>query len=136
MKNESLWGVDNKFTICMQSIKSLLKQTTPLQICSAPFLNSQEARKIQILVDCYAQQFKSFREINSVMIYHATLTTVARSLPLPQLGIYCSCLPAGSFNYTSFLLDVLYHPVFLTTSLAFFRSLCGKLMVISLSRQL
>ena len=31
MKNESLWGVDNKFTICMQKVKSLLKQTTPLQ---------------------------------------------------------------------------------------------------------
>ena len=46
MKNESLWGVDNKFTICMQKVKSLLKQATPLQICSAPFLNSQEARKI------------------------------------------------------------------------------------------
>ena len=29
----------------MRKVKSLLKQTTPLQICSAPFLNSPELWK-------------------------------------------------------------------------------------------
>ena len=42
MKNECLWGVDIEFKILMRKVKSLLKQTTPLQICSAPFLNSPE----------------------------------------------------------------------------------------------
>ena len=42
MKNECLWGVDIEFKILMRKAKSLLKQTTPLQICSAPFLNSPE----------------------------------------------------------------------------------------------
>ena len=41
MKNEGLWGVDIEFKI-MQKVKSPLKQTTPLQICIAPFLNSPE----------------------------------------------------------------------------------------------
>ena len=40
MKNESFWGVDIKFTIRMRKVKSLLKQTTPFQICTNPFLNS------------------------------------------------------------------------------------------------
>ena len=40
MKNESFWGVDIKFTIRMRKVKSLLKQTTPLQVCTAPFLHS------------------------------------------------------------------------------------------------
>ena len=43
MKNECLWGVDIEFKILMRKVKSLLKQTTPLEICSAPFLNSPEA---------------------------------------------------------------------------------------------
>ena len=42
MKNECLWGVDIEFKILMRKVKSPLKQTTPLQICSAPFLNSPE----------------------------------------------------------------------------------------------
>ena len=42
MKNESFWGVDIKFTIRMRKVKSLLKQITPFQICTAPFLNSPE----------------------------------------------------------------------------------------------
>ena len=42
MKNECLWGVDIEFKILMRKVKSLLIQTTPLQICSAPFLNSLE----------------------------------------------------------------------------------------------
>ena len=42
MKNECLWGVDIEFEMFMQKVKSLLKQTTPLQICTAPFLNSPE----------------------------------------------------------------------------------------------
>ena len=42
MKNECLWGVDIEFKILMRKVKSLLKQTTPLQICSTPFLNSPE----------------------------------------------------------------------------------------------
>ena len=41
-KHECLWGVDIEFTILMRKVKSLLKQTTPLKIGSAPFLNSQE----------------------------------------------------------------------------------------------
>ena len=44
MKNECLWEVDIEFKILMQKVKSPLKQTTPLQICSAPFLNSPEAQ--------------------------------------------------------------------------------------------
>ena len=40
--NECLWGVDTEFKILMRKVKSPLKQTTPLQICSAPFLNSPE----------------------------------------------------------------------------------------------
>ena len=43
MKNECLWGVNIEFKISMRKVKSLLKQTTPLQICSAPFLNSPES---------------------------------------------------------------------------------------------
>ena len=42
MKNECLWGVDIEFKMSMRKVKSLLKQTTPLQICIAPFLNSPE----------------------------------------------------------------------------------------------
>ena len=42
MKNECLWEVDIEFKILMRKVKSLLKQTTPLEICSAPFLNSPE----------------------------------------------------------------------------------------------
>ena len=42
MKNKCLLGVDIEFKILMRKVKSPLKQTTPLQICSAPFLNSQE----------------------------------------------------------------------------------------------
>ena len=42
MKNECLWEVDIEFNILMRKVKSLLKQTTPLEICSAPFLNSPE----------------------------------------------------------------------------------------------
>ena len=42
MKNESLWEIYVKFKIFMRKVKSLLKQITPLQICSAPFLNSPE----------------------------------------------------------------------------------------------
>ena len=42
MKNECLWGVDIKLKILMRKVKSLLKETTPFQICSAPFLNSPE----------------------------------------------------------------------------------------------
>ena len=42
MKNESFWGVDIKSTIRMRKVKSLLKQTTPFQICTNPFLNSPE----------------------------------------------------------------------------------------------
>ena len=42
MKNECLWEVDIEFKILMRKVKSSLKQTTPLQICSAPFLNSPE----------------------------------------------------------------------------------------------
>ena len=42
MKNECFWGVDIEFKILMRKAKSLLKQTTPLQICSAPLLNSPE----------------------------------------------------------------------------------------------
>ena len=42
MKNECLWRVDIELKILMRKVKSLLKQTTPLQICSAPFLNSPE----------------------------------------------------------------------------------------------
>ena len=38
MKNECLWGVNIEFKISMRKVKSLLKQTTPLQICSAPFV--------------------------------------------------------------------------------------------------
>ena len=45
MKNECSWEVDIEFKILMRKVKSPLKQTTPLQICSAPFLNSPE-------VDC------------------------------------------------------------------------------------
>ena len=36
MKNECLWEVDIEFKILMRKVKSLLKRTTPLQICSAP----------------------------------------------------------------------------------------------------
>ena len=43
MKNECLWGVDIEFRILMPKLKSPLKQTIPLQICSAPFLNSPES---------------------------------------------------------------------------------------------
>ena len=35
-------GVDIKLKILMRKVKSLLKETTPFQICSAPFLNSPE----------------------------------------------------------------------------------------------
>ena len=42
MKKERLWGVDIEFKMSMRKVKSLLKQTTPLQICTAPFLNSPE----------------------------------------------------------------------------------------------
>ena len=42
MKNECLWGVDIEFKILMRKVKSPLKQTTPLQICCAPFLNTPE----------------------------------------------------------------------------------------------
>ena len=42
MKNECLWGIDIEFKMFMRKVKSLLKQTTPLQICTAPFLNSPE----------------------------------------------------------------------------------------------
>ena len=42
MKNECSSGVDIEFKILMRKAKSLLKQTTPLQICSAPFFNSPE----------------------------------------------------------------------------------------------
>ena len=42
MKNECSWEVDIEFKILMRKVKSPLKQTTPLQICSAPFLNSPE----------------------------------------------------------------------------------------------
>ena len=41
-KNECLLVVDIKFKIFMRRVKSLLKQSNPLQICSAPFLNSPE----------------------------------------------------------------------------------------------
>ena len=37
-----LRGVDIKLKILMRKVKSLLKETTPFQICSAPFLNSPE----------------------------------------------------------------------------------------------
>ena len=39
MKNECLWGVDIEFKMFMQKVKSVLKQTTPLQICTAPFIH-------------------------------------------------------------------------------------------------
>ena len=48
MKNECLLGVDIEFKILMRKAKSVLKQTTPLQICSASFLNSPE---IEALTD-------------------------------------------------------------------------------------
>ena len=37
-----LRGVDIKLKILMRKVKSLLKETTPFQICSAPFLNRSE----------------------------------------------------------------------------------------------
>ena len=45
MKNECLWGVDIEFKILMRKVKSPLKQATPLQICSVPFLNSPETER-------------------------------------------------------------------------------------------
>ena len=45
-----LMGVDIEFKILMRKVKSLLKQTTPLQICSAPFLNSPELGGQKLLV--------------------------------------------------------------------------------------
>ena len=41
-------GVHIEFKILMRKVKSPLKQTTPLQICSAPFLNSPEKSRINI----------------------------------------------------------------------------------------
>ena len=35
MKNQCLWGVDIEFKMFMQKVKSLQKQTTPLQLCTA-----------------------------------------------------------------------------------------------------
>ena len=66
MKNECLWGVDIELKILMRKVKSLLKQTTPLQICSASFLNSPEHKKptnilrkntlpISLFTDCSLQ---------------------------------------------------------------------------------
>ena len=48
MNNQCLWEVDIEFKILMQKVKSLLKQTTPLQICSPPFLNSPEIKSMYI----------------------------------------------------------------------------------------
>ena len=42
MKNGCLWEVNIGFKILKRKVKSPLKQTTPLKICSAPFLNSPE----------------------------------------------------------------------------------------------
>ena len=42
MKNECLLGVHIRFKIYMRKVKSLLKQTNPLQIGSVPFANSPE----------------------------------------------------------------------------------------------
>ena len=59
MKNECLWGVDIEFKILMRKVKSLLKRTTPLQICSAPFLNSPEL---------YLNSFSFIESLNSVLL--------------------------------------------------------------------
>ena len=87
MKNECLWGVDNEFKILMRKAKPLLKQTTPLQICSAPFLNSPEGkqtRKLHILttkshfstVGLYSVvMFKITRQILSIDSYCKRQTT-------------------------------------------------------------
>ena len=70
MKNECLWRVDIEFKILMRRVKSLLKQTTPLQICSAPFLNSPEqadelgACVFRISVTYWAQEYKYINPLN------------------------------------------------------------------------
>ena len=52
MKIECLRGVDIEFKILMRKVKSLLKQTTPLQICSAPFVNSPEQSAYRLGHSC------------------------------------------------------------------------------------
>ena len=52
MKIECLRGVDIEFKILMRKVKSLLKQTTPLQICSAPFVNSREQSAYRLGHSC------------------------------------------------------------------------------------
>ena len=62
MKNESLWEIYVKFKIFMRKVKSLLKQTTPLQICSAPFLNSPEHIQVpcEFLLTCWFRFFPTW----------------------------------------------------------------------------
>ena len=69
MKNKCLWGVDIEFKMFMRKVKSLLKQTTPLQICTAPFLNSPELYVVEYGLDPALRGYLCFDRRNPENLY-------------------------------------------------------------------
>ena len=64
-----LMGVDIEFKMFMRKVKSLLKQTTPLQICTAPFLNSPEDVSTTCTVAIFRVKVSCITSVDSIILW-------------------------------------------------------------------
>ena len=71
-----LMGVHIEFKILMRKVKSPLKQTTPLQICSAPFLKKY-IFAVEILIRLFSGELKDICSEIIFMKYKGEFQVIA-----------------------------------------------------------